>query len=71
MKGFYKFCKFCSSPDESQKCPDLMLLVVTTVSKGFFLKCLSIFIRQVNVTQKIETNPMKFYFNKQLLFISM
>ena len=35
--------------------------------KGFFMKCLAIFFRQENVTQKYKTHPMKYYFTKQLL----
>ena len=40
----------------------------TTVSEGFFLKCLAIFFRQDNINQKYKTHPVKSYFTKQLLF---
>ena len=43
----------------------------TSVSKGFFPKCLAIPFRQENVNQKSETHPVKSYFTKQLLFIPM
>ena len=46
-------------------------LRLTSVSEGFFLKCPAIFFRQENVNQKIETHPVKFYFTKQLLFITI
>ena len=43
----------------------------TTFSEGFFMKGLAIFFRQDNVNQKYKTHPVKSYFIKQLLFISM
>ena len=41
----------------------------TTVSEGFFMKCLAIFFRQENVNQKYETHSVQFYFIKQLFFL--
>ena len=47
------------------------LLLVTTVSEGFFMNCLAIFFRQENVNQKYETHPVQSCITKHLLFISM
>ena len=51
----------------SQKLKSLAHNVCTTVSDG----CLAIFFRQENVNQKYVTHPVKSYFTKQLLFLSM
>ena len=39
---------------------------LTTVSEGFFLKCLAFFFKQDNVNLKYETHPVKSYFTKRL-----
>ena len=44
---------------------------LTTVFNGFFLRCMAILFRQENVNKKYETHPVKSYFTKQLVFISM